>query len=486
MLYQAVLQLDSHTCASSVFFRMAWSACDITLGALILQVLLPFVDETTLTGSSENNQCTEAQKPAESKRTFNCAVRDCEVLTIINRVVSDCFSLQGLDCGLRHQIVDSLCYSNTTSAIVPLTEDLTRTNCQNLTEGSQLLECPDTQQCPEFFLQYSPWGACSQSCPAEMPCSESERDCEISGTQSRNADCSTMVNDTIVPSTTGCSDFVTVTTQDCTKRCFNPLPRFTKSEGECVSSACDQLGLMSVAYETCEAGPGCQGWPGISSAQVVSQPCPAIPCDPCAVIKCSDPGTASKTAVGGKCQCACNDGYTGSRCHVKEGETYKVLSADGSTCDGILDIDGTCCDGEVDGCGYCMGKSVPTLELTRVGFDINGACCSGGSGVFLTSGFTCCGGLDELDECGVCRGSSDTCSKSVSSTLSIQSPYSTGAFVAALKAVFSSDVAAKISDESASVARRRLQQVTADAVVTLQPGVSTSAGDLVAAFVRAG
>ena len=36
------------------------------------------------------------------------------------------------------------------------------TNCQNLTEGSQLLECPDTQQCSEFFLQYSPWGACSQ------------------------------------------------------------------------------------------------------------------------------------------------------------------------------------------------------------------------------------------------------------------------------------------------------------------------------------
>lgn len=216
--------------------------------------------------------------------------------------------------------------------------------------------------------------------------------------------------------------------------------------------------------------------------------CPAVPCDPCASVACSEPGTAESLAVGGVCKCTCNTGYTGSRCHVEEGRTYTVRSSDGTECtSGVLDVDGTCCaTADLDGCGYCADAVVSGMDSVRVGYDINGVCCSGtDNNVFLTTGFTCCASLARLDECGVCDGSSDTCSKAVSSSLAIAAGYSTASFITALKARFPADISNAITDDSPA-ARRRLQQTTAEAVATLPPGFSLSAGQLTAAFVRTG
>ena len=52
------------------------------------------------------------------------------------------------------------------------------------------------------------------------------------------------------------------------------------------------------------------------------------------------------------------------------------------------------------------------LGKFRRGFDLQGKCCSGDTeSVFLTKDWTCCQNLDDVDECGVCKGSGHTCLK---------------------------------------------------------------------------
>lgn len=455
----------------------------------ILQVLAPYVNAAGLSSDTANNQCTDANMPDVSKRTFSCAERTCEVLQIRRRVITDCFSLEGLDCGETHRIAESLCYSLTISELVPLTEPLMGTPCETLSEGSALEACTEVSDpCPSFFYQYDPWETCSARCNATS--CPAPQTCELSGQQTRTSTCATYVSGAVVSTAmSDCASLSKLDSQSCGKKCFNPLMRFTKTEGMCVSTQCDEPGTRMVEYAACTDSRGCQQRPNVTSAQTMAVSCPPAPCDPCAAVSCSEPGTASQQTVDGVCKCTCNSGYTGSRCHVEEGRSYNVLSADGSECtSGVLDVEGTCCATEdVDGCGYCAGAVVSGMGSVRVGFDINGDCCSGGDdGVFLTTSFTCCLSLSQLDECGVCGGSSDTCSKAVSSSLQLGPGYGTGAFVTELKARFPADVAAAITDDSATDSRRRLQQGGVSAVATLPAGFSTSAAELMAAFVRTG
>lgn len=464
--------------------RVAWQVLLIATGSMGLQVLNPFVNDAGLNSTDSRNQCTPQNRPPDSKRTFKCDDRDCEVLERRSRKLSNCFSLKGLDCGDEYRMTENFCYSVTQSEIVPLT-DLSGA-CEGVTQGPVLEQCTGTSACDTFFYQYTPWSACSATCDACAP----PDTCDFSGSKDRTATCSTMTAGNVVAATPADCSSSASTSESCAKKCFHPLRRFKRTQGECVFEAdCGVEGTATVEYTACTGGSGCRRWPNVTAAGPGTRvSCPALPCDPCATAKCSDVGTEASASEGGRCKCTCKPGFKGSRCHIEEGKTYKVRSSDGKECEsGVIDIRGQCCAStDVDGCGYCTGSTVPSMKPVRVGYDINGLCCAGDdNNAFLTRSFTCCASLEKLDECGVCGGSGDTCSKAVSGSLAISAGYSVTDFINTLKQRFPESIRNKIVDDSSS-ARRRLLQTPSPAVARLSEGVSTSAAELTTAFVLTG
>lgn len=448
-------------------------------------MLSQYVDETTLGPEVQNNQCTAANKPGTEKRSFKCAERDCEVLVAKSRPLSQCFSLLGLDCGDMSRLVQSYCFSQTASEVVPLSEPLSGTPCENVTHAATLETCTGGTACDTYFYQLSAWSKCSATCASCSP----PDPCEISGTRTRTAACVQMTGNTVSTVSDSNCDGSAVVSEACSKMCFHPLLRFTRSLGDCTYGDCDVPGSRQVSYTACSSGNGCQRWANITVPGAAgTTECPAKPCNPCADVSCFEAGTSSQEVVGDTCQCTCNAGFTGSRCHIEEGREYKVLSADGTECaSGAIDILGTCCQTpDFDGCGYCTGSTVPSMMSTRVGYDINGVCCHGGADVFLTTSFTCCQTIEDVDECGVCGGSGDTCKKTLSGTLSVSagSTYGSGDFVTALIGLFPSDIQSSISETASS--RRRLMQTDTSVALELASGIATTLAELTAAFVRTG
>ena len=451
-----------------------------------LQVLSPYVDAASLSSDNPENQCTQLNRPPDSKRMFKCDDRDCEKLERRSRKLSACFSLKALDCGETYSLSENFCYSLTLSEMVPLNENLIGTDCEGVTQGTALELCSNTTPCPAFFYQYSPWSTCSATCDNCAP----PDPCNLTGTKDRTATCSKTVNNNVVAATPADCSSPAAISQTCKRKCFHPLQRFKRTQGACVfEGGCDVEGSATVEYTACTSGSGCRRWPDVTAAGPGAPvSCPAMPCDPCAAVKCSDTGTESFAPVQSRCVCTCKPGFKGSRCQIEEGKTYKVLSASGKACDsGVIDIRGECCAStDIDGCGYCTGSTVPSKKSVRVGYDINGICCDGDdSNVFLTRSFTCCASLLDLDECGVCGGSGDTCSKSVSGSLAISGPgYSVATFIGTVKQRFPQAIRDKITDDSSSARRRLLQG--SPAVVRLGAGVSTSVAELTTAFVMTG
>jgi len=77
---------------------VAWQVSLVTT-AMRLQVLSPYVDAASLSSDNPENQCTQLNRPPDSKRMFKCDDRDCEKLERRSRKLSACFSLKALDCG---------------------------------------------------------------------------------------------------------------------------------------------------------------------------------------------------------------------------------------------------------------------------------------------------------------------------------------------------------------------------------------------------
>lgn len=391
---------------------------------------------------------------------------------------------------------ESRCFSKTLKQFVESTDDQVGTDCEGAT-GAQLVMCPDPLPCPtEPFFKYSPFGACDATCDIST-CPLTERRCMVPGNKTREYEC--MMDDAVeglVP-VTNCTD-TPEELMECAKTCTNTLPRFIKTVGECVQSGCDLNGTVTTTYTPCTGGRGCKRYPEFttSTAFVQEETCPGFSCDPCADVPCLAENTLNSTAdtSSGQCLCECADGFMGSRCHLAAGQAYTILDSSGMACaSGVADIMGNCCDEGVaiDGCGYCANIEVEDLSATRVGYDLDGQCCSSSSSdVLLTGDFTCCESIANLDECGVCNGSGETCKKIIDGIISSTGGGVTGDFSDLLELSLPTtlqDLFLK-PGEAGNPARRRLQQTNVDEAVTyiLSPGSSMSAVELAGSFIIVG
>lgn len=325
---------------------------------------------------------------------------------------------------------ENRCFSPTSRQYVDNMDEHVNSDCydeENMVSlaGFGLELCEPTVACPaEPFFKYSPYGPCNASCPAgDLPCGE-DRTCTISGSKIRVGDCVKNEDDQLVDAAGECSETPELEAS-CEVNCRNSVRRFTKTQGPCVSAACDVEGTVDSIYTECppEGGRGCMLYDGITEEGTVTEACPAKPCDACILAPCEN-AVSWLTDDNGKCQCECEPGFFGSRCHLQEGQSYSVRDASGMTClSMVTDRAGNCCDNavELDSCGYCTGIEIADLGTTRVGYDIDGKCCSSSTSadVFLTGDFTCCESPDLLDECGICMGNGDTCFKTVAGTIDL-------------------------------------------------------------------
>lgn len=354
--------------------------------------------------------------------------------------------------------------------------------------GAQLVMCPNPVPCPTTpFYKYTPFGACDATCDA---CTD--RRCDVPGNKTRGAAC--MQDDgTGLVGSTNCTE-AAILTQECTKTCTTPPLRFIKTEGPCVSSGCGVNGTRTVTYTPCTAGRGCKIYPEMTTNAVTTSTaeCPGLPCDGCAAAPCVAENTLSSTTDNstGLCTCTCADGFIGSRCHLASGTAYSILDSSGMVClSGVTDVDGNCC-GEgigLDGCGYCSDIAVDGLEANRVGFDLDGQCCSGSnSTVFMTGDFTCCASFDLLDECGVCNGSGDTCEKMIDGTITSTSGGAVSVFSTMLESSLPSEIQAQLLVPGESARRLLQSDVTESVQYTLVAGSSMSTVELAGTFISTG
>lgn len=191
----------------------------------------------------------------------------------------------------------------------------------------------------------------------------------------------------------------------CVATCIVRRPRFVRVEYACEAETCGSIGIREIAYLPCtldedpeesESSGACVERADAVNATVscVSDPCP-----------CADPGD----------------------CGPREGEKYDLIAMDGEVCESeTLDVGGRCCESEtLDACGLCAGEAYPGIGDLRVGLDARGICCSSRASTeddsttaerrvaampVLTRALQCCPSAADLDACGVCYGSGDTCS----------------------------------------------------------------------------
>jgi hypothetical protein len=479
-----------------------------------VQILMPSVDtavlsmmlsSTTSTNSTNTtsvvseaetnakNECTSSKKPSVASRSFKCAQRRCEVLVKKERLIGDCFSLRGTDCGQKHRVVEEKCYSETMKEFVTLRSDFAGSQCDQISGSravyTSLRACENPTSCgTEPFYQYAPWSKCTtpESCSS---CPATERSCAYDGTKDRVAKCVKETDGSLAEAPGECTSAEAETRDYCTKICYNVIQKFTRTEDVCVASGCGTEGVRTVTYTPCTGGVGCMSRTGITGTAIVteSEPCAGEPCDACEAEYCISVNTESKATVNGECACTCKGGFTGKRCHLQEGIVLTVLDDSGMECGtGVVDLSGKCCStGEVDGCGYCAGVAVDGMGAYRIGFDQDGACCHGTTeDVFLTGDFTCCGGPEMLDECGVCNGEGDSCSKVIDGEIALTLTSSVADFTSAMIAALPPDVAGDLEAPTAS--RRRLSQTTTQVQYTLPQGHATTVGQLAGVFTTVG
>jgi hypothetical protein len=320
-------------------------------------------------------------------------------------------------------------------------------------------------------------------------CPAANRTCSLPGDQARTATCVREVNGNLQVDANACTNDA-ITTQTCTRTCYNAPQKFIKSSGDCSAASCDVEGSRSVTYTPCSDGRGCQTYPGITGTTAVTNTeiCPAVPCDACASAPCVAANTASSyTDANGVCVCECSANWIGSRCHLEAGVQYDVLDASGATCSsGVTDMLGNCCAAAVDACGYCEDATVDGLASVRVGYTLDGVCCSSEDpDAFLTGDFSCCESPEDLDECGVCGGAGDTCTKLLDGSLELAGAFLVSDFTDLVQALLPDNVAAILEVDGITVARRLLQTGT-DVQYGLPPGVSMSSVELVGAYLQAG
>lgn len=402
-------------------------------------------------------------------------------------------------------MTENRCFSPTTRQYVDNMDEHVDTLCYDENSmaslaGFTLTECTENEvvPCPtEPFWQYSPYGACDAVCAAEQPCGEGVRECEIDGVKTRSATCVKNEGGSLITSDEAAEAFECTETTEvespCKVNCRTPLLRFLKTEGPCESTGCDVTGTVTTTYEACTSGRGCMQYAGITEAGTwPGQECPATPCDACADAPCEN--AESSETVDGKCICTCTEGFFGSRCHLQEGQSYSVRDSSGMTCVSMVtDMEGNCCDSgvELDGCGYCANIEVDGLGSTRVGYGIDGLCCSSSSSadVFLTGDFTCCESPDLMDECGVCKGNGDTCTKTVDGSVTTAAGSTAADFSFLLQSSFPDFIQEMllVPGEPGHPGRRLHDVATADTVsYVLLAGSSMSTAELAGAYVATG
>jgi EGF-like domain len=456
-----------------------------------VEVLQPYVDARNATRLDANvtNNCISSRLPTTASRTFPCATRSCEVLKPKTRAIGECFSMEGLTCGPLVQMQTTRCYSDSNAVFIDDPAEVIGTECEDLV-GSRLQNCTDTTPCPPgAFWQYKGWESCTATCSGST-----DRQYVVTGTQTRIATCKKYNGTELVDALGECTTSA-IDSRECSKTCFNPLPRYLKAKGACVSTACDVPGTRTLTYTACTGGSGCVTHDNVTTAGTVSEACPAVPCDPCAGSFCVAANTLSSasSADSTSCECTCKSGFEGQRCHRQAGQSYTVLDAKGKTCaSAVTDKDGACCDNGIDGCGFCAGAAIAGLETYRVGLDIAGKCCHGADPtVFLTGSFECCTALALVDECGVCNGSGDTCNKQADGSIDPSNAAAYGAtqFGSAIKTELPSTASVEVlagGSYTAVARRRRLLAATPVSYRVPPGGAPVSAGELAAKFVVAG
>ena len=369
--------------------------------------------------------------------------------------------------------------------------------------GNDLVKCEAESEaaCPtEPFFKYTVYGPCDATCEIEMPC-EIGRQCKKSGLKEREATCVKDFSDGLMTSAEAvaagedafeCTED-SETSSECEVTCRNPLVRFIKTESECESSGCDVEGTITTTYTSCTSGRGCMRYEGVTEAGSETTPCPAVPCDydACAEYPCINADESYTDEATGKCVCVCSDGFSGSRCHIADDVSYSVLDSSGMRCaSGVTDKNRNCCSEgvEVDGCGYCANVEVDGLEANRVGYDIDGQCCSSSSvDAFLTGDFSCCESPDLVDECGVCNGSGDTCTKRIDGTLVLSPGVAAEDFSNMFKSSFPTfiqDMLLLPGEEGNP--GRRLQQDPTTVPYILEAGAQMTTAQLALGFITTG
>jgi hypothetical protein len=443
------------------------------------------------------NSCTEEEAPSVESRSFSCAGRDCEVLELHTRYVGECYSMEDLPCGPMYILEEVQCFSpyegrylEDDVELAEVVDSACAAVNSKLPMGTSLTSCPKPEKpCPSSaFYQYSPWGECSASC--NDPSCDNKAKCTVAGTRSREVSC-VKFSAGVLGTSAECDEgaMEPSTDQPCEVQCFKSI-KHRKVVGEC-----DMLcgpGTRTTTFEICSSG-NLEGCAAVTSTTAMVEECEVAKCDPCEGF-CVASNTASQEVKEGyTCNCVCKENFGGRRCHRSTDSNAPppgVYDRNGKACpSGVLDASAICCADKLDKCGMCDGGIYEGYGAVRVGLDANGDCCSGSSGVFVTGDFTCCRSPDDLDECGVCNGSGNTCRKSASAPVARAAGVTTAQFASAIKDLLPPGVVMFAVDSvgaEQTLSGRRLQQAGQETYGILPSSVAVSSGQVSTKFFSVG
>uniref|UniRef100_A0A1D1ZT84 EGF-like domain-containing protein n=1 Tax=Auxenochlorella protothecoides TaxID=3075 RepID=A0A1D1ZT84_AUXPR len=286
------------------------------------------------------------------------------------------------DCGQGWQTRTATCTAST-GDVLPLT------SCTSASPPVLLQSCSLATPCAAAHWSYGPWSGCDAACGG--------------GEASRNATC---VDGP-------CTEPAALTTECNTGACTAHAWR--TGDWQACSVTCGGGGSQSRTVRCVAVDTGAAAASSLcpaAAAPAASRACGTQVCEVCTA------GTCLHGACSTGAACACEAGWTGSRCQVPSSCTSGSVDAAGACCDsGVvsgtgaccpsgasLDASGACCGAgkALDACGVCGGNATAVDAL--------GACCA--SGQLDAAGLCCASGA--LDACGVCDGLGTSCDLALS------------------------------------------------------------------------